>query len=370
MKDGKTSGQSALEYLSSYGVALLVIAIVVGLLLIITLPALSTKGSLYIYLTDAPIGGLDSLKITFSSIEIHKDGEWSVLSNDEKTFDLMQLSGKKTLLGANQFPLGKYTQIRLSISKAEAVVNDQTLSVEVPSEKISLVHSFNVKYASDTYLVLDFAPDSLKKAGEKYILTPVIKVETEEYSEDVDLCLGRVCPIGQECKNGGCTAKINAIYCTEVATGNTIEITADKCFDDLHQQAIGIGQCWGQGMSRLHSAEMKKGEEKTFEHRMYNGQDTRAYYHVELRLEGGNINEFFEYKISPENNCFILEPAYCQNTHCKENCSTNATTKVISVTLKPKVSSGWYRIQVCNVGGLPCDIGSSSCGRIDVTVTG
>ena len=96
-------------------------------------------GTLVLKITDAPIEGLAELNVTISGIEVHKadSGEWIMFSEDEQTFDLMQLQGVQDILGEKQLETGQYTQIRLSVVSADIELEDgTTASVDVPSEKI------------------------------------------------------------------------------------------------------------------------------------------------------------------------------------------------------------------------------------------
>ena len=148
-------------------------------------PAPTAKnGILRVSLTDEEAIGYENLWVTISSIEVHREGVWESVFSGSKTFDLLKLSGVKELIGEKELAVGKYTQVRMGVTKVELVELLQTEPVEVPSEKIKLVKEFEVKANQLTEIVIDFDPYSVVRAGEKYILKPVIKVlSLSEFNE-------------------------------------------------------------------------------------------------------------------------------------------------------------------------------------------
>ncbi len=153
-------------------------------------PAVKETGTLILHITDQPLEGLKALNVTISKIEIRLvpekgENEWVVFSEEEKAFDLMQLSGVTGLLGEKERPVGKYTQIRLTVKSAEVVLEDDSVhATEIPGGTVKLVKAFEIREGKTTELVLDFRPESVKKAGPNYVMTPVIKVLTmKEFRE-------------------------------------------------------------------------------------------------------------------------------------------------------------------------------------------
>lgn len=147
------------------------------------------KGTLVLKVTDKKIEGLEALNITVSGIELHKaddDGNWIVFSEEEQTFDLVQLHHVTDVLGETELDEGKYTQIRLDITDAEATIDGEVVSVMVPSDKLKLTHNFDIVADAETELILDFSLESLTQANDKYILNPVVKILTpKEFEEKV-----------------------------------------------------------------------------------------------------------------------------------------------------------------------------------------
>lgn len=152
-----------------------------------------------------------------------------------------------------------------------------------------------------------------------------------------------------------------------------IEVGSTACFDYLHEKSLTEGTQWGETMAGgPYEVNMVKGEQQTFRFRLYNGADTRQYAHLELKILDDEkstpqtkyflpIDGLFEWSFTPnQDNCYILEPYGQNGSNVQE-----------WVALKPKVDSGTYTIWVCNSLGLPCNLtGGGACGKIQVTVTG
>jgi len=183
-------------------------------------------GTLKMLLTDAP-AEYEEVNITFSEIAVHfaggdddsldvdGDGEtadddssdvdhdgadddstaakiaetWIVISSEEQTFNLLELSnGVTALLGEQELEAGRYTQIRIEIADAEVVIDSTTsYPLTIPSGTLKFVRGFDIVEGEETELVVDFdAARSVNKTGNKnnesYKLKPTIrlinKVET------------------------------------------------------------------------------------------------------------------------------------------------------------------------------------------------
>lgn len=176
------------------------------------------KGRLKIYLTDAP-GDYLEVNITISKIEAHlvgeddgAEGEWIVLkewaSGEEPIFDLIKLQDVSELLVDEYFDAGKYTQLRIFVTKSSIKVEIEVaeeentkeiivlsevpfevFDVEIPSvyqTGIKLIHPFEIIDGVETVLTIDFdAEKSIIKTGnESYKLEPVIKIVTVSTGED------------------------------------------------------------------------------------------------------------------------------------------------------------------------------------------
>ncbi|MCI0697757.1 DUF4382 domain-containing protein [candidate division KSB1 bacterium] len=145
----------------------------------------SDKGTLRVFLTDA-VAQYDAVNITFSEVSAHIDGKWVTISDDPQTVNLLDLSGGKILeLGSAEVEVGKYTQIRLKITDAEVVLNEElSYPLEVPSgaqSGLKLLANFEIVAGTTYDVVIDFdAERSVVATGSpndpKFILKPTIRV--------------------------------------------------------------------------------------------------------------------------------------------------------------------------------------------------
>jgi len=157
------------------------------------------KGRLKIYLIDAP-GDYLEVNIAIARIEAHiagddegAEGQWVVLRDwsDEiesglidvlPVFDLMILQDVSELLVDGSFDAGKYTQLRIFVTKVSVLLEEgiDGEPVEIPSvyqTGIKLIHPFEIVDSGETVLTIDFdAEKSIIKTGNgEYKLQPVIK---------------------------------------------------------------------------------------------------------------------------------------------------------------------------------------------------
>ena len=109
------------------------------------------------------------------------DAGWHIIEEKYQTFDLIALENIEADLGLEDLPVGKYTQIRLTIEEANITIDDGDIKVydlKIPSNKIKLIKPFYIYEDDTTTLILDFdAKESVHKTGNnKYIMRPTIKV--------------------------------------------------------------------------------------------------------------------------------------------------------------------------------------------------
>jgi hypothetical protein len=113
------------------------------------------------------------------------DAGWYTIVEESQTFDLIALQDVKEELGLKNLSVGKYTQIRLTVEKAEIIINNDGESevhdLKIPSKKVKLIKPFWIYKDNTTVLTLDFdVHESVHKTGsDKYIMKPTIKVIQE-----------------------------------------------------------------------------------------------------------------------------------------------------------------------------------------------
>ena len=95
---------------------------------------------------------------------------------------MISLQNVTDLLGEKNLSTGKYTQIRLIITKAIITINNsgkiEVHDLKIPSNKVKLIKPFWIYENETTVLTLDFnVYESVHKTGkDKYIMKPTIKV--------------------------------------------------------------------------------------------------------------------------------------------------------------------------------------------------
>ena len=139
----------------------------------------SGKGLLQVKVTDQPGQGLTKILITVNKVEVHRTGgDWTTVVDLEKTFDLMQIKTSELQIGEQSIQTGKYTEVRLYISKAVVSDADGDIEVKVPSDAIRLIGNWDVKTGQTTILTLDFSADEFLMfiANGQDQLTPTIKL--------------------------------------------------------------------------------------------------------------------------------------------------------------------------------------------------
>ena len=145
---------------------------------VVSLNVTDDNGVMDWYNTTATIGDIDD-------DDDNSTAGWYTIVNESQTFDLMALQDVKELLGQKNLSAGKYTQIRLTVEKAEITINNsgeiEVHDLKIPSNKVKLIKSFWIYEDEATVLTLDFdVYESVHKAGkDKYIMRPTIKVIQE-----------------------------------------------------------------------------------------------------------------------------------------------------------------------------------------------
>jgi hypothetical protein len=167
-----------------------------------------STGTLAIHITDSPFSDAKALLVTFSEVTVHSanPGDWKTLpfaSGSSRTCDLKKLNGATDVLGIGSLPAGKYTQVRLNVSRAViyfdapsaggpcapqiAAPAGDSAPVDIPSGEVKLNNEFTITSAATTML-LDFDGDkSVHQTGSgngngngnkngKYMMAPVIRV--------------------------------------------------------------------------------------------------------------------------------------------------------------------------------------------------
>lgn len=169
----------------------------------------SGTGTLLVKLTDAPADYAKVL-VTISEVAVHRvgalpmpspsadpsasptgeatatsetdadEGGWIKLAVTlPMPVDLLTLKDSLADLGLAELPAGKYTQIRLKVTRAQVALKDgSTHDVKIPSGTLKLVHPVVIEAGAQTQLTLDFdAEQSVHQISlGSYQMKPTIKV--------------------------------------------------------------------------------------------------------------------------------------------------------------------------------------------------
>ncbi|MDO8578824.1 MAG: DUF4382 domain-containing protein [Dehalococcoidales bacterium] len=186
----------------------------------------ASAGTVQMWVTDAPrTDNVSEIWVTVSEVKIHKAGSGNVSDNasdnvsdntsgnvtgntsegQEDTspenaagwitinitganrFDLLTLrgdgngSGLQQILATANLAAGRYTQIRMSISKVEVKLNGVLEDATIPSGKLRFVHPFEIQSGNVTKLLFDFDADKFVTVtgnpnDPKILVKPVAKL--------------------------------------------------------------------------------------------------------------------------------------------------------------------------------------------------
>lgn len=182
------------------------------------------SGSFSLGLTDAPVDGVSSVVLEFTTIEAHSvstDKTVQFPLNPPRQIELLSLSGGTTTLLVDQqaLPAGDYDWLRLSVNEADSHVVTNAgaqVGVQIPSDAVSgltVNQNFSVKKLGAFSFVIDFnlrqslhLPDS---AGQPYLLRPVLRMVDTTASGDITGNVG--------------ANLVNASACTDLTFSNGTE---------------------------------------------------------------------------------------------------------------------------------------------------
>ncbi len=130
------------------------------------------------------MGAVTSIKVTVDSLSVRsKGGAWTNVATTAQTFDLLELRAKGTaeLVGDANLKAGSYDQMEINISKVMVMDASGEHEAKLPSSKLRIDGSLEVKANATATADFDFIADqSLHVTGNgKYILAPVIHLEAK-----------------------------------------------------------------------------------------------------------------------------------------------------------------------------------------------
>ena len=138
-------------------------------------------------MTDAPDSSITAVFVTTDNIEASIAGQaWLTVIDEEITFELLALEGVEAVLGTAELPVGKYTQVRLSVSEVQVEKDGDLVTADVPGDRIRLVGNFKVVADEKTFISLDFevGKSLVDRNRQGFLFKPVIKLGVGEPGEE------------------------------------------------------------------------------------------------------------------------------------------------------------------------------------------
>ena len=119
-------------------------------------------------------------------------------------FNLFDVKDLEKVLAVGELAPGRYTQIRMTVTKVEVSLNDgepeEPEDWKVPSGNLKFVHPFDIKANETTALLFDFdAAKSVNITGQgKVIVKPVVKLSIEKnQGQDTTTAEGTITGVDQ-----------------------------------------------------------------------------------------------------------------------------------------------------------------------------
>ncbi len=167
-------------------------AIVLGIILVLGCVQGGTinttpEGRVVFSITDAAanMGSVSKVEVTIDQVSVQSAAKgWVVISNQTKTYDLLELKAgnKSEILADANLAAGTYNQFRMRISNVQVTDANGVHTAKLPSNELKIVGSLIINDDSTSVASFDFiADESLHVTGNgTYILAPVIQIETRE----------------------------------------------------------------------------------------------------------------------------------------------------------------------------------------------
>jgi hypothetical protein len=154
-----------------------VVAVIAGATYFLMSPA-SGSGTLFVGITDGPVGNVSHIYLAISSITLQGTGNASTTYKVNSTaFDMLSLINVTKMLGSQTVPVGNYTMIRFTVISAVATIAGSNRTLTVPSGEVKVPLNFQVSSGKTTTVVLDVTADmtSISASGN---LRPVVTVKS------------------------------------------------------------------------------------------------------------------------------------------------------------------------------------------------
>ena len=176
-----------------------------------------STGTLEVRVTDAPASDdITEIWITVSGVSAHRavaeqeqtqqqtqqqteqqeaEGEWiSLPITGTNPFELLKIRGLEEILATTSLTEGKYTQIRMDVSKVEVKMGGSTKIATLPSGELKFIHPFDVVAGQTTILLLDFDAEKSVNVtgGDKVMFKPVIRLQVSKTQGNLKITTKRL----------------------------------------------------------------------------------------------------------------------------------------------------------------------------------
>lgn len=136
-------------------------------------------GTFNVFLSDAPMAGVEAVNIKIDRVEAHLNGEWLEIGGALPMIDLLDLREDSMLIASSGMPSGAYNQVRLFVSEASIIDANGTHEIRIPSNLrtgIKINIDATVDENTITTILLDFNVQKsvVRQGNGAYLLQPVI----------------------------------------------------------------------------------------------------------------------------------------------------------------------------------------------------
>ena len=144
-------------------------------------PTSPGDGTLEVYLTDAPILGLEQINVFVEGLTVKpENGPLRRIATEVGLVDLLKLQNVTRLLVAAGLEPGRYIHVRVDLDQERSNVvvegSREELPLQIASEEIKVLGGFELARGRTTRLTLDFdALQSMRQqANGDWLIVPVI----------------------------------------------------------------------------------------------------------------------------------------------------------------------------------------------------
>lgn len=169
------------------GGVLIAVMIIASFAWIGYLPTVQATGHLVVKVKDAP-AELEELWLTIDAAKVHRKGggnaTWyniSVVQTDP--FDLLILTDFSIVLATQELLVANYTEIRLHITEANAIINGTFTPLNITTEWMMVKTHFEIRDSQVTALTLDIDINENPILNANILMPVDIADVTVEYSE-------------------------------------------------------------------------------------------------------------------------------------------------------------------------------------------